>query len=193
MEDLLFAHYFDGAYMMGIIKSSIPGLSVFCAWLVPWTAAALRSFATEANGDFIQGFCNKLMPDTSNQMHIEPHSATFSLSAASPQTEGVRFLEFIVLEATNIIAALPGRTDSLLELLRLELPGMYMEPCDGPRSYARVKINMVNMEEEEVAKQTIKRIARARGVRTTIKTIECIFYSPRDWRREMHRFFRLAM
>lgn len=171
----------DGVDVVMFMKSATLGLSILGAWVASWIAASVAAAhqycASEVDDEYIELLFDNLKPEINNPIRIVLHSATFELSTSLLQTPRLRPLGWVVLEATNIIAAQAGRTDSLLGLLSAALPETATQSVDGRRSYARVKINM---EDEENVKDTIKRIARARGVRTTVKTIERVFESPRD-------------
>lgn len=104
-------------------------------------------------------------------------SIPMAFPAPEPGPGSPRPLGHVVLEATNIIAARKGRIDSFLTILQAAHPEKLIEEVLGPRNYARVKIRM---DDGVSIKETIKDIARARGKRTTIKTVERVFYSPRD-------------
>lgn len=168
-------------------NSFIFGLSFFGAWLFPWMAAfvaTFQSFDVDQDGNFFELFLDQLMPNDAN---VTPLSIHRHHSLNIVRESNICYCDMtrvpsspaghIVMEATNLIAARRGRTDTLVDLLRSHHPGMTMEQVLGPRGYARVKITMEN---EDAVKATIKDIARARGVRTTIKVVERVFYSPRD-------------
>lgn len=168
------ASLWTAADWMEFLDSGILGFSFLGAWLAPWIAsfvAALGSSGTGFDEDLFNLFLDQLMPTIVTP--IGGLCSSPSLSLEFPLVPSGH----LVLEATNLIAARRYRTDSLFDILQAELPRVTMEQVPGPRAYARVKISM---ESEDIVKAKIKMIARARGVRTTIKTVERIFYSPRD-------------
>jgi hypothetical protein len=168
---------------MELLDNIILGLSFCGAWLAPWIASCVAAFLSSDagfDGAFIDKFLDQLMPTTVTPLRRPCGASLHSQHSSETPLQFPGHLVpsgHLVLEATNIIAARRGQRDTLFDILRAEHPGVTMEQVLGPRSYARVKIGM---DDENIVKEAIKSIARARGVRTTIKTVERVFYSPRD-------------
>jgi len=159
------------------VGTCLATIALLGGWLGPLAYAATEDFPAES----VAVELALQQPIGSSDEVVEQASVheAFRIPADAFPCAGPRASGHVVLEADRIIGARGGQNETLVALLRTELPSVMLEEYPGDRSYARVK---VRLQDEAVVREAIKIIARSRRRRANVKDVPGtrVFDSPRD-------------